>query len=148
MKWLADLRPDEIPLSDVEIVFKEGNMRFMGHGKNGESILWLQAGRYNANEFDTDTYARAMALAMTMAEKEMTESSRMIAVFDLCNYSMWQGRYVSQSQALVNTVVHHFPERLQKAYILDAPSIFQGLWAVVKPLLDPITYAKVQFVSG
>jgi hypothetical protein len=40
----------------------------------------------------------------------------------------------------------HYPERMGKAYIINAPTIFEMFWAVVYPVLDPVTRSKVEFV--
>ena len=32
--------------------------------------------------------------------------------------------------------------------MLDSPLIFDGLWRIVAPFIDPVTRSKVQFVSG
>ena len=37
---------------------------------------------------------------------------------------------------------------LQAALLLRAPLIFAGAWALIKPVIDPVTAAKVFFVSA
>ena len=46
--------------------------------------------------------------------------------------------YVAQTQ---------YPERLYKAYIVNAPRTFTVAWNLIKALLDPKTVAKVTFCS-
>ena len=40
-----------------------------------------------------------------------------------------------------------YPERLKKMLIIDAPTIFWGLWTIVKPFIQEKTVAKIEFVS-
>lgn len=42
----------------------------------------------------------------------------------------------------------HYPERLHRVYLMDAPLVFRYTWAMLKPMMDPETRAKFQFVSG
>lgn len=50
-------------------------------------------------------------------------------------------------QFMVGTLQAFYPEILGKCLILDAPWIFSGFWRLVKPLLDPIVAAKIEFVK-
>lgn len=40
-----------------------------------------------------------------------------------------------------------YPERLKLALVVDAPTIFWGLWNAVKPLMAAKTAAKIEFIS-
>lgn len=40
----------------------------------------------------------------------------------------------------------HYPERLGVYFLVDTPTIFEILWKIVKPLLDPVTAKKLVFV--
>ena len=42
----------------------------------------------------------------------------------------------------------HYPERLHKVVMLNAPWIFGGFFAMLKPFVDARTYAKAAFVRG
>lgn len=43
---------------------------------------------------------------------------------------------------------NYFPERLHKAFIINAPLSFRGAWAVVKPLLDAKTSKKIEILGS
>jgi len=42
----------------------------------------------------------------------------------------------------------HYPETMGKFYIINAPMLFTGVWAVVKPWLDEVTVAKIQVLGS
>ena len=46
-------------------------------------------------------------------------------------------------QRLMQVVENHFPERMAKAFIINAPPFFSTLWNVVRPMLNPRTAAKI-----
>ena len=42
----------------------------------------------------------------------------------------------------------HYPERLGKLYLINAPWGFSGVWSVVKGFLDPVTVNKIHILGG
>jgi hypothetical protein len=42
----------------------------------------------------------------------------------------------------------HYVEHLDKLFMVNASSIFWGLWRVVSPFIDPVTRAKIVFVGS
>lgn len=41
---------------------------------------------------------------------------------------------------------HYYPERMGKFYIINAPYLFSGAWALVKPFLDAVTVEKIHIL--
>lgn len=52
----------------------------------------------------------------------------------------------SMARLFVDLLGTHYPERLGAYFLVDTPIIFQALWKVVKPWLDPVTAGKLVFV--
>lgn len=52
----------------------------------------------------------------------------------------------AMAKQFVNLSAVHYPERLGAYVVVDAPYIFEGLWKLVKPWLDPVTVQKIIFV--
>jgi hypothetical protein len=53
--------------------------------------------------------------------------------------------YVKQASAISQD---HYPERLGKLYIINAPWGFSGAFNIVKGFLDPVTVAKIHVLGG
>lgn len=52
----------------------------------------------------------------------------------------------SMAKEFVELSSVHYPERLGVYLVIDAPKIFEGLWKLVKPWLDPVTVQKIKFI--
>ena len=52
------------------------------------------------------------------------------------------------SRAVLSILQNHFPERLHRCVLLHAPALFLGFYKIISPFVDPVTKAKVQFVTG
>jgi hypothetical protein len=53
--------------------------------------------------------------------------------------------YLRQASAISQD---HYPERLGKLYLINAPWGFSGVWSVVKGFLDPVTVNKIHILGG
>eukprot|EP00210_Caulerpa_lentillifera_P001533 g1471.t1 len=54
----------------------------------------------------------------------------------------------AMARRFVDLTANHYPERLGAYLVVDAPTIFEGLWKLVKPWLDPVTVQKIIFVPN
>lgn len=53
----------------------------------------------------------------------------------------------SLARVFLNVSAEYYPERLGHFIVLDAPSVFNILYKMVKPWIDPVTTAKITFVG-
>jgi hypothetical protein len=53
--------------------------------------------------------------------------------------------YVKQASSISQD---HYPERLGKLYLINAPWGFGSVWSVVKGWLDPVTVSKIHVLGG
>ena len=49
---------------------------------------------------------------------------------------------------LISKFQESYPEFMVATYLINAPTIFTGLWALVRPWLDPKVTAKVHILGG
>jgi hypothetical protein len=71
---------------------------------------------------------------------------RFTIVFDLNGFSLKCMDY-EVVKVLVSILQTHYPETLEKVFVVDAPFIFWACWSIIKPWLDPVTAAKVTFIK-
>lgn len=53
----------------------------------------------------------------------------------------------SMAKAFLHMTSEYYPERLGAFFIVGAPKIFEYLWKILKPLLEPVTAEKIIFLS-
>ena len=51
-------------------------------------------------------------------------------------------------QLLISKFQDSYPEFMVATYVINAPALFTGLWALVRPWLDPKVTAKVHILGG
>jgi len=74
------------------------------------------------------------------------ETSRATIVFDMGGFGMANMDY-HLVKYLADTLQAHYPEVLAHVYVVEAPWIFQACWNLIKGWIDPVTVAKIEFVS-
>lgn len=69
-------------------------------------------------------------------------------ILDLSNVSL---RYFYQVKEYIIQAAKvgqdYYPECMGKFYIINAPYLFAGIWAVVKQFLDEVTVSKIKIMS-
>ena len=76
--------------------------------------------------------------------------SQTLAVMDLKGVGLrhLNGEVKRILSTITRTDQDNYPETLGKTLIINAPTVFRAIWAVVKPMLDPRTQAKIQVCAA
>jgi hypothetical protein len=65
-----------------------------------------------------------------------------------CSLSMISKRVYGFIKLASSIGQDYYPEILGKMYIVNAPFLFSGVWACIKPWLDDKTKAKIQIIGS
>ncbi|OAA73752.1 CRAL/TRIO domain protein [Cordyceps fumosorosea ARSEF 2679] len=68
-------------------------------------------------------------------------------IFDMTNFTLSNMDY-APVKFMIKCFEANYPESLGAVLIQNAPWLFQGIWRVIKPWLDPVVAAKVHFTNG
>ncbi|CAD7926215.1 unnamed protein product [Amoebophrya sp. A120] len=71
----------------------------------------------------------------------------MVVLFDMKGWGVWMTKYFGYIRQLVQSVQDHSPQMLAKAYLCNAPRIFQAAWRIISPWVDAKTRPKVCFLK-
>ncbi|ATY64847.1 CRAL TRIO domain [Cordyceps militaris] len=68
-------------------------------------------------------------------------------IFDMTSFNLSNMDY-APVKFMIKCFEANYPESLGAVLIQNAPWLFQGIWRVIKPWLDPVVAAKVHFTNG
>lgn len=71
-----------------------------------------------------------------------------IVSVDFKDFIKWHSPPLSLVKDMLVMLKDHYPERLHRVYLVDAPVVFRFLWSLIKPFVDQGTKHKFLFVSG
>ncbi|CAD5112599.1 DgyrCDS1812 [Dimorphilus gyrociliatus] len=144
-KWREEMKVDELNITDpdVEKEFATGKGVLLSQKDNsGRPILYISAKKHNAYERDIDASTKFIVYMLEKAVKKCTpECDNLCIAFDLKDFCMSNMDYQFVKQ-LITVLGKYYPERLGICLILNAPMIFYGCWAIIRPWLVKI-FAKL-----
>ena len=141
VKWRAQAKPELVSQAQILPVLDGGCWRQIGStSTSGFPVLWIQLSLWEPHLYSAETYGLNACYWM---EKLTQIQERFIVLFDLAGWRLSHALHLRKVHTLVHTLQDHYPERLQAALLMRAPFIFSSFWALVKPVIDPVTAAKV-----
>jgi len=92
---------------------------------------------------------RAIACSEASSLKYGCQTQETVVVsVDFAGFQLDHAPNMNTIKELLFCLRDHYPERLFRVYLVDAPLVFRSLWAVIKPFVDAETKKKFQFVTG
>lgn len=116
--------------------------------KRGEAFDKEDFEGYRRAFFYTLDVTAKLADKMLGYEDDMQrQTGQWVLVMDMVGYSSKNSPPLNVTVETLRIFQSHFPERAKRIVVLDAPRAFSMLWAIVKPLIDPVTRDKFLFTS-
>ena len=149
VEWRYENKVHEITAKTIEEEVAKRKIFVSGKDKNGRPMVWVIAARHDSAQRDInvmkDFIFSIIKEALDSNKNERDE--RFNIIFDLSNFGLACMDY-EVVKLLVDTLQINFPDVLEVAYVVDAPFVFNACWAIIRPWLDPVTVAKVNFCSS
>uniref|UniRef100_A0A6V2HBP8 CRAL-TRIO domain-containing protein n=1 Tax=Ditylum brightwellii TaxID=49249 RepID=A0A6V2HBP8_9STRA len=131
----------------------EGKLFVRGYSKDDRALYISRAHLFEARGYDTEwflkyniyTLERAIACTERATDGEI---EKVIAIFDLGQYSNKVRTPLTLSKDITFCLRDHYPERLEKVFMIDAPFLFRAFYNLVYPFIDNDTKQKIVFVTG
>jgi hypothetical protein len=147
-EWKRDFIPTIDP-KEFQHETDSGKLVIYGYDLLNRPILRINAEKHDKNK-RSDVYLLKKFLIHTMetiSKLTIPGEEKITILFDLSGFSFNCMDY-EVVQMFVSVLQLNYPEMLSTAYILNAPLIFSACWLVIKPWIDPVTAAKVKFISS
>lgn len=145
--WTNKVQPYNLLLDDVnKSAVDSGCWRYLGESDEGCPILEVRLSLWRPDQYTLDEYEVYVAFFCSMSERMMKKSSQFVVIFDMAGWAFWHATYLNYIKGLVDIAQNQLPDRLRKVLLINTPFIFRATWAIIRPWLDPLTAAKVEFV--
>jgi len=150
IKWRLVRQPSKIPKDEVMSLLKLDYIFYHGVDNEENPIVWVSV-KNHVNYAGKDLiYEQLVLWMMEYGMKKWRageiKTARATVVFDMADFSMANMDY-HLVKYLVDTLQTHYPEVLAHIYVVDSPWIFQACWKLIKGWIDPVTVAKIAFVT-
>ena len=118
-----------------------------GYDKHGRLVSYVHVGLHDPKTLEPHSAQLQTVYMLELGSLVKAKREELgTIVFDLRGFSManmnWSGL-----KFLVKNSQDNYPERLGLCLIVGAPWVFQGVWKLIKALLDPVVASKIQFVN-
>ena len=97
--------------------------------------------------YDLETmFAHAREVSMKEGKEQCACS--FIEIYDLAGFEYGRAyRAIKPFKALTTILEANYPERVRKVFIINAPAVFKGIWALAKKFVPKDTSAKIKIYS-
>ncbi|KAK9808942.1 hypothetical protein WJX72_006723 [[Myrmecia] bisecta] len=151
-EWRAEFVPNgSIAKAEVERELASQKSFLQGTDKHGRPVIVMLAKRHLRAVRDVEETKRFICYVLDATinrmDHKLNQSGTLTSIFDLRGFGMDNYDFATLRNVF-DLLQYHYPERLGMLYMYEAGVVFQGLWKLVSPFVDPVTKAKVRFVSG
>jgi hypothetical protein len=113
----------------------------------GRAVIVMRPGLENSEDVDGNILFLKYTLERASRLCPAAGKFALIIDYSAGEFSIRNAPSLSTNKLTLSIVQDHFPERLALAVMVDPPSFFYPLFCVVRPFIDPITAAKINFVT-
>merc|ERR1711974_367109 len=148
LKWRREFKPDEITAKDIEAELRAGKMYVKGFTKKGHPLMVTKKSQ-ETKSVNYDAQLKLLVYTMEKAISLMPEGiEQWVWILDMNNYSRANSPPISASLETLKIFSNHYPERLYKCLLVDAPWVFSFFYKILRPFIDRKTAEKIEWVSG
>eukprot|EP00392_Amoebophrya_sp_AT5.2_P000672 g673.t1 len=155
LKWREGIGLINAENTDFSPALKTACWTSLGVSSNGEPVLFVRAGLWNPHEYSLEQYTRFVIYYVEKITTLVDDNAAykhpfcrgFVIVFDLKGWALWHAKYFKYLQTLITITQDHNPQRLGKAYLVNAPDLFAAAWKVIAPWLNERTRRKVCFLK-
>lgn len=132
----------------IKLSLLEGGKNFFWkEDKEGRLICYIRSRLHDKGAQTLQESIDFTILTVELGRRLRSNEDQLVTViFDLRD-APFSSLDVPMMQFMVQALQSFYPEILGKCLIMEAPWIFSGFWKLVRPLLDPMVAAKIDFIK-
>eukprot|EP00923_Selenidium_pygospionis_P053226 GHVN01092217.1.p1 GENE.GHVN01092217.1~~GHVN01092217.1.p1 ORF type:complete len:660 (+),score=84.50 GHVN01092217.1:196-2175(+) len=147
-----EVKPHLLSPKHVEHLNREGNLYRLGFDRDGRAVVMMWPTEDAVSGKDDEQikniiYHVERAIASMGVEPEIQMQDSIILIVNYSNLASSSQPSISATRTFLEIFSNHYPERLHKAFIVNAPWYFTTLWSVVSPLLPSRTKEKIEIID-
>jgi hypothetical protein len=150
MEWRRTFQGSGVASVTKEHVKNEmssGKTFFCGVDKFGHPLSYIRVRLHDKAKSDPAEMRRFVVWCFEAGRALIRPPAQMCGlVFDMTGFKMSNMDY-DFAKFLIETFRDYYPESLGIGLVVGAPFIFKACWAIIKPMMDPVTASKIFFVD-
>ncbi|KAJ1606718.1 Pdr17p-like Sec14 domain-containing protein [Cryptosporidium canis] len=127
----------------------EGLIRY-GLDKEGRPCIFMRA-KYSDSNIDVSLVLNSLLYSMERAclyiDQVSTSDNKINLIVDFTGYKSTQQPPVSLSLKFAKAMVDHYPERLNRAFIIQPGWFFKAVWGLISPCIPGNTAEKFVLID-
>jgi len=152
LAWRAEYKPELITAEDIEPEAQQGKMYFNEQfDKFGRPVIYMKPALDTPSDRVIKLKYLVWIMEQAIASMDISKGvDKMVWVADFKGTGMRTSSVanIQVSMDCMHVLLNHYPERLGVAFMVNTPWVFSAFWNVIKPFLNEVTLAKVQFING
>jgi len=144
-------KPNEQEEDFAAILRKEnvtGKVYSRGYDKDGRAMMYMRPASENTMHENNNMLNLVFQIEKAIACSQKNGQGKICVLIDYNGFSMSTLPSMSSSRRSMDILQRHFCERMYRVYIFNPPFVFRSFYAMVKPLLDPVTKQKICWCVG
>uniref|UniRef100_A0A7S1KQY5 CRAL-TRIO domain-containing protein n=1 Tax=Percolomonas cosmopolitus TaxID=63605 RepID=A0A7S1KQY5_9EUKA len=147
LEWRESFRPDEIDPKDLTLQAESGKSYVdTTFSKKGNALVFFTPSRENSTDWTKNVKLTVFCLEQAISQMKSKGVDKLILFMDFSGYSRKNAPPFHVSREVLHILSNHYPERLQHAFMVNTPMIFNLFWNLISPFLHHVTREKIQFV--
>ena len=136
----------------LEPLLKTGFISVVGYSKFDETLFIDRPSKIDDfSDQDACLKANIYMFERALASSESKTNGRkekVIVIFDYNGVERKNVPPIDFVKTFFSILRDHYPERLEKTYLVDAPVLFWAFFNIIKHFIDPVTTQKIRFTNG
>ncbi|KAH9450224.1 hypothetical protein Pst134EA_026933 [Puccinia striiformis f. sp. tritici] len=158
MKWRIEYGVDKIISKGEEGYLnrdgfihqlKIGKTFVQGTDRQGRPIVYINVRLHKASDQSLKTLEEFIVFSMESVRIMLTPPliEKVTIIIDMSGFGLANMDWKSLA-FIVKCLESYYPESLNVLVVHNPPWVFQGLWKIIAPMLDPVVRAKIQITKS